>query len=128
MPVAIWRYDAGEDRGSRQRLTLPGVVARGFHGVTLLPLDEQVEDWLRLLGFSGRGVRIARVEPGQPASHAGLRRADVVTYVDGVEVKSVPQLRSKISSMLPGDVASASTSGATSRISAAVGPFPSTSG
>jgi len=81
------------------------VVARSFHGVELLALDDTIGNWLKMLGSEQRGVRIALVEPNTPAHDAGLRLRDSVTRLDGEPVSSSAQLRSKISSMMPGDVA-----------------------
>ncbi len=103
--LTIWRYDQDLDRSGQQRITLSGVVANGFRGVWLLQLDEQLSDWLSVLGFAGRGVRISRLEMDMPARRAGLEARDVVTEVNGDPVASVAQLRSRISSMMPGDVA-----------------------
>ena len=103
--LSVWRYDPGTDRAERLRIALPGVVAaNGFRGVWLLELDDRIADWLTLLGFTGRGVRLARLELDKPALRAGLRYRDIVTQVNGVPVSTVPQLRSKISSIRPGDV------------------------
>ncbi|MCH7797070.1 MAG: PDZ domain-containing protein [Planctomycetes bacterium] len=103
--LAVWRYDPRTDRAERVQISLPGVVAaNGFRGVWLLELDDHIADWLALLGFTGRGVRISRLELDKPARRAGLRYRDIVTQINGVPVRSVPQLRSKISSMRPGEV------------------------
>ncbi len=103
--LSVWRYDPKTDRAERLRINLPGVVAaNGFRGVWLLELDDHIADWLALLGFTGRGVRIARLELDKPARRAGLRHRDIVTQVNGVPVTSVQQLRSRISSMRPGEV------------------------
>ncbi len=103
--LTVWRYDADTNRSRRLPIRLPGVVAaNGFRGVWLLELDDQISDWLALLGFSGRGARIARLETGQPARLAGLRYRDMITHVNDIPIESTAQLRSKISTMLPGDV------------------------
>jgi serine protease Do len=103
--LGVWRYDPNTDMSSRFQVELPGIVANGFRGIRLLQLDDTIADWLALLGFQGRGVRIARLELDKPARRAGLRQQDIVTDVNSEPVTSVPQLRSVISSMMPGDVA-----------------------
>ena len=103
--VDLWRYDPETNTSRRLKITLPGIVANGFRGMNLLQNDDTIADWLRVLGFTGRGVRIARVELDRPARKAGLHHQDIVTHVNGDPVGSVSQLRSLISTMLPGDVA-----------------------
>jgi serine protease Do len=103
--LSVWRYDAEKDQGRQIEIKVPAIVARGFHGVELLALDDTIGDWLKMLGSEQRGVRISRIEPGTPAHLAGLRMRDSVMRLDGEPVSTRPQLRSKISSMMPGDVA-----------------------
>jgi S1-C subfamily serine protease len=105
VPLALWRYDAAADEGRLSVLDVPAGVARSFHGVELLALDDTLGDWLKVLGTEQHGVRIARVELDTPAHRAGLRPRDSVTRLDGDAIASAAQLRSKISSMMPGDVA-----------------------
>ena len=104
--LSVWRYDPDSDHPKELQIRLPGVVAaNGFRGVWLLELNDQITDWLAVLGFSGRGVRIVTLEPGQPARLAGLRCRDIITHVNDTPIESRAQLRSKISTMMPGDVA-----------------------
>jgi|GEM_PF-152279 len=107
--LSVWRYNtdnANRRRMKQLQIRLPGVVAaNGFRGVWLLDLSDQISDWLAVLGFSGRGVRIVTLQPGQPARQAGLRPRDIITHVNDTPVDSQQQLRSKISTMMPGDVA-----------------------
>ncbi|MHC4093959.1 MAG: trypsin-like peptidase domain-containing protein [Planctomycetota bacterium] len=103
--LAVWRYESVTDASRRLRITLPGAVANGLRGIWLLQLDDSIADWLAVLGFTGRGVHIAGLEPDKPARAAGLQAHDVITHVDDEPVTSVAQLRSLISSILPGDIA-----------------------
>ena len=104
--LSVWRYDPHSDGSEELQIRLPGVVAaNGFRGVWLLELNDRITDWLAVLGFSGRGVRIVTLEPGQPARLAGLRPRDIITHVNDTPIESRAQLRSKISTMMPGDVA-----------------------
>jgi serine protease Do len=103
--LALWRYDPGTNRLRSTGITLPGSVADGLRGIWLLQLDDSIDDRLAALGFTGRGVHIAGLEPDKPARTAGLQHQDVITHVNDEPVTSVNQLRSMISSMLPGDVA-----------------------
>jgi serine protease Do len=77
-----------------------GVVEKGWLGVEVQEVNRTTT---ARFGFSGEGVRISVVQPESPAEHAGIRVNDIVTSVDGTPVASVPQLRSTISSILPGE-------------------------
>ncbi len=84
-----------------------GVVAKGYLGVIPSNLTPEVSRRLELRGFEGQGVRI-RIElanPTGPAHKAGVRNGDIITHVNEEAVESLEQLRSIISSMLPGDIA-----------------------
>ncbi len=102
--ATVWRPN-GSSGGGSLRLTLPGVIARGFRGISMLELDDTIADWLSLQGYPGRGVFLAQIPIDGPAGRAGLRQYDVVTHVNNVAVGSFAQLRSLISSILPGEVA-----------------------
>jgi putative serine protease PepD len=49
------------------------------------------------------GARIAEVRTGTPAERAGLRAGDVVTAIDGDEIGSADELRTRIDARKPGD-------------------------
>jgi serine protease Do len=103
--VAVWRFDADADEAVTTIVALPGSVADGLRGIWLLHLDDTIDDWRSLEGFTGRGVNIIGLEPDKPARAAGLQYGDIVTHVNDEPVTSVAQLQSLISSILPGDVA-----------------------
>ncbi len=104
--LSVWRYDPDSGDADELQIRLPGVVAaNGFRGVWLLELNDKIADWLAVLGFSGRGVRIVSLQPGEPARQAGLRPRDIITHVNDSPIASTAQLQSKISTIMPGDVA-----------------------
>ncbi len=80
-----------------------GVVAKGYLGVQPRDLTNDASLDLRRLGFIGQGVIIVTTPPDGPARLAGLRPGDIVTAINDRAISSVAQLRSVISSMLPGD-------------------------
>ena len=82
-----------------------GVVEKGYVGVNLGELTPDAATELRGLGLVGTGVLITDVVDDSPADRAGLELDDVITRVNGEDVMSVAQLRSIVSSMLPGEVA-----------------------
>lgn len=61
--------------------------------------------WLGVYaGGSGqRGVRVARVEDGSPADHAGIRAGDVIVRFDGERVRGAGRLARAILDQEPGD-------------------------
>jgi len=61
-----------------------GSVERGWLGVQIQPLDEEIA---AAFGFEQTdGALVASVEPGSPAAEAGLEAGSVITAVDGSEV------------------------------------------
>ena len=77
-----------------------GRVVRGYIGVNLHELDDDLQRSLRL--GTARGVLIEDVTPGSPAERAGLRRYDVVTAVDGRGVQDTVALIRTIAAREPG--------------------------
>jgi serine protease Do len=55
----------------------------------------------RVYGFKS-GVLISSVDPGSPAEKAGLRSGDIITSVDGKEIKNGDDLVALITSKQPG--------------------------
>ncbi len=76
-----------------------GSVVRGWLGVQIQPVTEDIADALDLKSTIGAMV----TEPQQdgPASKAGVQSGDVITAVDGNEVKNPRDLARKIASYDP---------------------------
>jgi S1-C subfamily serine protease len=70
-----------------------GRVSRGWLGVTLAPLDAQMQLYLKL---GGKGVVVTEMDEGTPAKAAGLMVGDVVIAFDGVDVKDLGKLRNGV--------------------------------
>ena len=87
------------------QLISTGVVAKGYLGIEGANLAAPKLQELELRGFGGRGVKVTRSHEGGPAFTAGVRSDDIITHVNDAAVGTMNQLRSVISSMLPGDIA-----------------------
>ena len=59
-------------------------IKRGYLGVGIQPMTEDIAASLGLA--KDRGEIVARVEPGEAASRAGIRQGDVIVRVNGQEV------------------------------------------
>ncbi len=77
-----------------------GEVQRGFLGVTIQEIDEDLAEAMDL--ESNRGVLVTDVGEGSPAARAGIRRGDIITQLGKGEIASVAQLRNTIAGMKPG--------------------------
>ena len=82
------------------QLRTKGKVTRGFLGVNIRNIDE---DNMRAFGLSSMsGALVESVESDSPAEKAGVLHGDVITRVDGVEVKDTQDLISYVSGKAPG--------------------------
>jgi serine protease Do len=71
-----------------------GKVVRGWLGVSIQDLTEELADTLRL--GADRGVLIGGVVSGSPAARAGIRRGDVVVRVGETATEKASQLRNAV--------------------------------
>ena len=79
-----------------------GKVLRGFLGVTIGPIDE---DMMKALDLnSKKGVLISFVSPDSPADIAGLKEKDIIISMNGGVIEDVNQLRNNVSNAKPGEV------------------------
>jgi len=82
-------------------LRIYGSVQRGWLGIMIRSIDNQLADELNLDKVSG--VYIDNVNSSSAANAAGLKRGDVVVAVDGVEVEGSPQFMEQVGRHGPGD-------------------------
>ena len=78
-----------------------GVVERGYLGVQIQPVGPDIAEALGLK--TTEGAIVDRAMPGTPAAEAGLQAGDVITKVNGQEVKDAGDLTREIGSMKPGE-------------------------
>jgi serine protease Do len=71
-------------------LKTTGEIARGWLGVSLQTLDEDLAAGLKLKVTSG--VLLAEVHPGEPGEQAGLLSGDVISAIDGHPVSRAKDL------------------------------------
>lgn len=73
-----------------QQLIETGEVKRGFIGVTIQPLTDQIAETLGL--ESAHGALVSEVDPDTPAGRAGLRAGDVILEFNGKPIREVREL------------------------------------
>lgn len=77
-----------------------GKVVRGYLGVTIGPVDADMQD---AMGLPSRdGALVQSVEPGKPADKAGIRHEDVIIRVDQAPVRNNRDLIDYVSGKRPG--------------------------
>ncbi|MFA4947132.1 MAG: Do family serine endopeptidase [Candidatus Krumholzibacteriia bacterium] len=79
---------------------------RVIHGYLGIRMDDLTPDKAEFFGIEkGEGVIITAVEKGSPAMKAGVKVNDIVTAVNGKEVKNLGELRRNVSAIHPGEKA-----------------------
>jgi serine protease Do len=78
-----------------------GVVERGYLGVEIQPVGPDIAEALGLK--TAEGAIVDRAMPGAPAAEAGLMPGDVITKVNGQDVKDAGDLTRQIGGMKPGE-------------------------
>jgi serine protease Do len=77
-----------------------GVVARGWIGVQIQPVTQEIADSMGLK--STKGALVAETQPNSPASAAGIRSGDVILGVDGERIDGPRDLARKVAALGPG--------------------------
>jgi serine protease Do len=78
-----------------------GVVPRGYLGVNIQPVTPEMAESMGMK--TAKGAIIAEAMPGTPAAEAGLKPGDVITRLNGKDVKDAADLTMRIGSFKPGD-------------------------
>jgi serine protease Do len=76
-----------------------GSVTRGWIGVQIQPVTPEIADSLGLK--KAEGALVAEPQANSPAQKAGIEAGDVITSVDGKEVKDARDLAKKIGALAP---------------------------
>jgi serine protease Do len=77
-----------------------GSVARGWIGVQIQPVTADIADSLGLK--KAVGALVSEPQANSPAATAGIASGDVITTLDGTEVRDARELARKIGTMAPG--------------------------
>jgi serine protease Do len=76
-----------------------GSVTRGWIGVQIQPVTQDIADSLGLK--KAEGALVAEPQANSPAQKAGIEAGDVITSVDGKEVKDARDLAKRIGALAP---------------------------
>jgi serine protease Do len=77
-----------------------GVVARGWIGVQIQPVTQDIADSIGLK--STKGALVAQAQPHSPASEAGIKSGDVILGVNGERIEGPRDLARKVAALGPG--------------------------
>jgi serine protease Do len=84
-----------------KQLIAGGKVVRGYIGAQIQPFTKDMADAQGLTDV--KGAIVASLVPGGPAEKGGLMAEDVITAVNGVEIKSGSELTREVAKGRPGD-------------------------
>lgn len=74
-----------------------GKIERGYLGVSISDLTKNLKELYK----SHQGAVIVDIVKGDAADSAGLKRGDLITEIDGDEIKGANELKNKIASYAP---------------------------
>jgi serine protease Do len=77
-----------------------GYITRGWLGVQVQPVTADIADSLGMK--QAKGAMVDSPQDGSPAAKAGIEAGDVITAVNGTDVKDARDLARNISMMAPG--------------------------
>jgi serine protease Do len=78
-----------------------GMVSRGFLGVQIQPVSQDIADGLGLKSTNGALIDSAQAET--PSAEAGLKSGDVITKLNGQDVKDPSDLTRRVGALKPGE-------------------------
>jgi serine protease Do len=77
-----------------------GKVTRGWLGVMIQKITPELQESFKL--DNAKGALVNDITPNGPAAQGGLKRGDVITRFDGVEITSMETLPKQVASIKPG--------------------------
>lgn len=86
--------------GIIEKLKNGGKIARGYIGVQIQPVTDEIADSIGLK--RAYGALVAEAQKGTPGEQAGLKSGDTILKVNGEEIPSARELSRRIASMDPG--------------------------
>jgi len=87
-------------RSIMRQLVDTGKVIRGFLGVTIQDVDEELAKTFRLP--HAEGALVTRVVEDTPAAKAGIKEEDFLVAMDGKPVADKDELRNRVAELKPG--------------------------
>ncbi len=87
-------------RSAMESLIQYGKVQRGFLGIGMQPLDDQLARDFKVPNKDG--VLVTKVVDGGGAKKGGIKASDVITELNGQKVASLEEFRNTIAGMAPG--------------------------
>ena len=107
-----------------EQLKANGAVTRGWLGVEIQPVTQDIADSLGLKNASG--ALVAEAQKNSPAAAAGVKSGDVITAVDGETVADPHELARRIAALGPKKTAKLSIirNGAPKTIDVTLGTMP----
>ena len=84
-----------------QTLRDNGKVTRGWLGVQIQPVTDEIAESMRLTG--AKGALVSDVTDNSPAAKAGVRTGDTVVSVNGTEILEPKDLARRIAQIKPGE-------------------------
>ncbi|MDB5510254.1 MAG: protease Do [Hyphomicrobiales bacterium] len=86
-------------RGVIDSLRENGTVARGWIGVQIQPVTQEIADSLG--AKTAEGALVADLQSGSPAGAAGIRSGDIIVAVEGQRIETPRELARKIAAFGP---------------------------
>jgi serine protease Do len=86
--------------GIIEKLKTGGKIARGYIGVQIQPVTDEIAESIGLK--KAHGALVAEAQKGTPGEKAGLKSGDTILRVDGQEIENARELSRRIASMDPG--------------------------